>query len=206
MRILRLSAALLIAASASPYALAAPASECLASVEALAGSPYVQATDPRLRAGALIVVQKDARRVQLFSGGQAVPGTCTTVALAAGYVSGHKQRQGDLRTPEGWYRTSDRPWSQFHGAITVHYPRAEDAARGLRAGLITQAQHDAIVAAERAGHAPPMNTALGGQIVVHGGGASADWTLGCPALDDPDIDRLRALLPPGMATDLLILP
>jgi murein L,D-transpeptidase YafK len=178
---------------------AAPAtSDCWPSVDALA------LDDPRLRGAAVIVVRKDARRLQVFSNGTNV--ACFPIALANGYVPGHKQRRGDLRTPEGWYRTSDRPWSQFYGAITVHYPRATDAARGLAAGLIDAAQRDAIAAAERAGVAPPMNTALGGQIVLHGGGSQLDWTLGCIALDNADIDVVRGLLPASMATDLLVLP
>lgn len=174
---------------------------CLATVDAL---PAEVRADARLRGAAVLVVRKEARRIQVFSGGASV--ACFPVALAAGYVPGHKQRQGDLRTPEGWYRTSDRPWSQFYGAITVHYPRAQDADRGLAAGLIDQAERDAIVAAERAGVAPPMNTALGGQIVVHGGGSAPDWTLGCVALDNADIDVLRGLLPADQRTDLLVLP
>lgn len=171
---------------------------CLPTVDGIPGA------DARLRGPAVIVVWKEERRLQVFAGGKSA--ACFPVALAAGYVPGHKVRQGDLRTPEGWYRTSDRPWSQFYGAITVHYPRAVDADRGLAAGLIDQAQRDAIAAAERAGTAPPMNTALGGMIVVHGGGSSADWTLGCVALENADIDAVRALLPSTMATDVLILP
>lgn len=167
--------------------------------------------DRRLQGDALIVVFKGARRLALYRAGQRATAedgqpACWWVGLAAGYPEGHKQRRGDLKTPEGFYRTSDRPWSSFYHALTLDYPGPADAARGLRDGLIDQAQHDAIVAAHRAGRLPPMETRLGGQILIHGGGGRSDWTLGCVALDDREIDALRALLPADLRTDALILP
>ena len=181
-----------------------PVEGCPASVDALPDSPLYRPDDPRLHGGALVVVLKDARRLALYQQGQRA--ACYAIALAAGYVPGHKQRQGDLRTPEGWQRTSDRPWSMYHSAITVHYPGPHDAARGLRAGLIDEAQHDAILAAHAAGRPPPMETRLGGRIVIHGGGGRTDWTLGCVGMEDADIDALRTMLPGDMRTDLLVLP
>ena len=160
--------------------------------------------DPRLEGQAVLVVLKEQRRMGLYSASE-LKG-CWEVGLAYEYNEGHKQRRGDLRTPEGWYRTSDKPWSQFYGAIAVHYPGVPDARRGLKAGLIDQAQHDAIVAAHEAGKKPPQNTRLGGEILIHGGGAEVDWTLGCVALDDGELDTLREQLPGTMRTDVLILP
>ncbi len=184
----------------------ATASPCPDTVEGL----RTNQTDPRLKGPSVIVVDKTARRLMLFTDGkrrETLSGrdACFDVALASGYRSGNKQRQGDLRTPEGWYRTSDRPWSRFYAALTIDYPATRDAERGLAAGLVTQAQHDAIVEAQRAGRLPPMNTRLGGQILIHGGGGGADWTLGCVALDNADIDALRAALPKNLRTDVLIL-
>ena len=40
--------------------------------------------------------------------------------------AGHK-REGDGKTPEGLYATSDKPWSQYYAAIAVHYPGIKDA-------------------------------------------------------------------------------
>ncbi len=160
--------------------------------------------DPRLEGPALIAVLKDRRRLGLYREG-ALQG-CWRVGLAAGYVPGPKLRQGDLRTPEGWYRTSDKPWSSFYGAIAVHYPEVRDADRALREGRIDRATRDAIAAALAEGRKPPQTTALGGEILIHGGGGRTDWTLGCVALDDADLDALRAALPPSMETDVLILP
>lgn len=160
--------------------------------------------DKRLEGAAVLVVLKVDRRMGLYSEG-ALAG-CWEVGLAYDYNEGHKLVRGDLRTPEGWYRTSDKPWSQFYGAIAVHYPGAADAAAGEADGRITPGQRRAIDEALAAGLKPPQQTPLGGEILIHGGGAAADWTLGCVAMDNDDLDTLRAALPQGMAADVLILP
>lgn len=136
--------------------------------------------------------------------------SCWRVALGIDrngeHPSGPKTRRGDSSTPEGWYRTSDKPWSSFYHAIAVHYPNAEDATRGLAAGLVTEHQYEAIVQALERDEKPLQTTRLGGEILIHGGGSHRDWTLGCIAMNDVDIDALRAALPDDMRTDLLILP
>ena len=73
--------------------------------------------------------------------------------------------------------------------------RAEDAARGLKAGLITRVQHDAICRAIDRKQIPPWNTPLGGEIFLHGHGSASDWTIGCIALDDADITELYEVVP-----------
>lgn len=170
--------------------------------------------DPRATHDGLLIVDKDARWIALYREGRLIEGLCFRHALAPGAsrdaqrgaVHGPKERRGDLRTPEGWYRTSDKPWSTFHGAIAVHYPNAQDAAEGLRAGRIDEARAAAIRSASRSGRKPDQTTALGGEILVHGGGSAADWTLGCIALDDADIDALRAAMPATMGTWVFIAP
>jgi murein L,D-transpeptidase YafK len=72
----------------------------------------------------------------------------------------------------------------------VSYPNVEDADRGLRDGLITKAQHDAIVDAQRRKVAPPQYTRLGGLIYIHGNGSSSDWTWGCVALENEHMKEL----------------
>jgi murein L,D-transpeptidase YafK len=141
----------------------------------------------------------------LHRGATGVP-ACWPAALALDYPAGQKQREGDRKTPEGWYRTSDKPTSQFYGAIAVHYPNVQDADAGLARGQITKARRDAISSADARGTKPPQYSSLGGEILVHGGGNFPDWTLGCVALENADLDRLRGLLPAGMKTDILILP
>ena len=88
---------------------------------------------------------------------------------------GHKQREGDFRTPEGNYELVLRnPKSEFFLSIKISYPNREDAA----------------VASEN-GHAP------GGLIMIHGQPnepkrplqyyATRDWTDGCIALSNADM-------------------
>jgi murein L,D-transpeptidase YafK len=198
---------LLTAVAASP----ALPEGCVQTAAELPASPYHTADDPRWERDDIIVVLKEKRRVMLFDQGTLVrlddgSPACWQAGLGAGYPAGHKQRMGDMKTPEGWYATSDRPWSSFYAAITVHYPEVADAKRGVAQGLITQDQADAIVSAHEKGVLPPMETRLGGKILLHGGGGSTDWTLGCVALDDANIDALRAELPTSMRTEVLILP
>jgi murein L,D-transpeptidase YafK len=109
-----------------------------------------------------------------------------------------KQRQGDRATPEGVYAVAYKnPDSRFYKSLALTYPNQQDAERGLRTGLITQKEHDAILAAHRQGRTPPWNTALGGEIFIHGHGSASDWTWGCIALDDSDMERLYRVVPPG---------
>ena len=94
-------------------------------------------------------------------------------------------------TPEGRYFISHKnPRSQYFLSLGVSYRGVADAARGLREGRITKTQYAAIVAANRQHLPTPANTALGGNIFVHGRGSSIDWTWGCVALDDADMRKL----------------
>lgn len=177
----------------------------------LLDTPLASPTDAQWSKGRVLVVRKAARRVQVFENQLAVTDAegnpaCWQVALGWDYPEGAKQRQGDRKTPEGWYTTSDRPWSAYYGAITIHYPSVEDAERGVKQALITTAERDSIVRAHARGVLPPMETRLGGRILFHGGGSTTDWTLGCVALEDTEIDAMRALLPKSMRTHVLILP
>ena len=187
---------------------------CVATTTALPASPLFEQSDPRLKGDALIVVLKEARVAMVFSGGslrQTAEGpACWRIALGVSpegqYPPGPKRRRGDRKTPEGWYRTSDKPSSSFAPAVAVHYPNAADARAGLAAGLVTQAEVTAIETALEAGRKPPQETRLGGELLFHGGGSWTDWTWGCIAFDDADNAEFRALLPAGMKTDALILP
>ena len=184
-----------------------PAPSCPQTTAALAAQypDRLRADDPRLVGESLIVVRKAARRVILYSAGEQASAACWQMGL--GFTpAGHKQVEGDGKTPEGFYATSDKPWSQFYGAIAVHYPNAEDAEAALADGRINAATERGLKASLRRGEKPHQYTAMGGEILLHGGGGSTDWTLGCIAMDDTDLDILRAALPRGMKTTMLILP
>lgn len=140
----------------------------------------------------VVVIHKRERALGLYVGGQ----------LAASYPiglgprpEGRKEREGDRRTPEGEYYVCTRnPRSRFHLFLGISYPNQRDAAPALSEGRITQQQHDAIVEAMEGRHQPPWDTPLGGEIGLHGGGASADWTLGCIAMENDAIEHLWDIL------------
>jgi murein L,D-transpeptidase YafK len=109
-----------------------------------------------------------------------------------------KERRGDSRTPEGDFRVVVKnEKSQFYLSLGLDYPNREDAARGLRDGLITRAEYDRIVRAIRRKGIPPWDTALGGEIYIHGGGTANDWTAGCAALENADMQELFDAVPVG---------
>lgn len=97
------------------------------------------------------------------------------------------------RTPEGvFFVVRKNPQSQYYKALVLNYPTAEDAERGLKQSIISEAQYRAIVKAEEDFETPPMNTGLGGWIEIHGKGTGvgANWTQGCVAVRDVHIDEL----------------
>jgi murein L,D-transpeptidase YafK len=107
-------------------------------------------------------------------------------------------REGDGRTPEGRFRVSGRiPKSQFYKAFLLSYPEVEDAERGLRDGIVSASQAEAIRLAHEEGRPPPHDTPLGGLVEIHGSGSGSDWTLGCVAMDDEAIDELWGIVRVG---------
>lgn len=107
-----------------------------------------------------------------------------------------KVKEGDRRTPEGnFYIFTKNDHSAYYLSLGLSYPNIEDAQRGLRAGLIDRDQYDQIIAAIRSKSVPPQNTALGGEIYIHGNGSRSDWTWGCVALDDNDVRELFDAVP-----------
>ena len=100
--------------------------------------------------------------------------------------TGHKQFEGDERTPEGRYRISGRnPKSAYHLSLRISYPNAADRA-----------------------HAKAERRSPGGDIFIHGGPkgrvSTRDWTWGCVALTDKEIEIVYSMVKPG--TPVFILP
>ena len=142
-----------------------------------------------------IVILKGKRRLQLYSDGALV--RTYQVGLGLNPVP-DKVREGDRATPEGdFYVFTKNDKSAFYLSLGISYPNIEDAERGLRDGLISRAQHDAIEKAIKQKRTPPQNTPLGGQIYIHGNGDTSDWTWGCVALENADIKELFAAVPVG---------
>jgi murein L,D-transpeptidase YafK len=95
------------------------------------------------------------------------------------HPTGHKQFEGDGKTPEGQYRISHRnPKSQYHLSLGISYPNAKDRAFAEAAGK------------------PP-----GGDIFIHGGpprpADKHDWTAGCIAVSDEEIEEIYAMVKSG---------
>ena len=135
-----------------------------------------------------IVIMKSERRLELFSGDTVV--RRYKIGLGLSPVE-DKVRQGDRRTPEGeFYVFTKNDKSAFYLSVGLSYPNIEDAERGLRDKLISRRRHDVIVRAIKRKATPPHNTALGGDIYIHGNGASTDWTWGCVALENADMKEL----------------
>ncbi len=106
----------------------------------------------------------------------------------------------DDTTPLGTYRvTSVDPSSRYRLFIGLNYPTVEQAELALARHIIDDEHFRRIVEAHRRGAAPPMSTPLGGAIGIHGVGngnlevhESFNWTHGCVALSNRQIDALAA--------------
>ena len=134
-----------------------------------------------------VVVDKAGRRLTLYR--DDTPLKVYRVALG-GEPVGHKQRAGDGRTPEGAYRIDGRlAASGFHRALHISYPDDRDRAAAAQAG------------------ADP-----GGAIMLHGiknglgwlGRAHrlVDWTDGCLAVTDDEIEEIWRAVPNGARVEI----
>lgn len=113
---------------------------------------------------------------------------------------GTRQSPDDWRTPEGqFYVVNKNPNSKYYKAFVLNYPSAEDARRGIRQGLISEQEYEAILQADATHSIPPMNTQLGGWIEIHGDGTGGgtNWTQGCVAIRNEEIDQLWPMVHVG---------
>jgi lipoprotein-anchoring transpeptidase ErfK/SrfK len=142
-----------------------------------------------------IIVEKAKRRLHVLDQGKRVK----SYVCAVGGSPGDKVREGDLRTPEGrFFVCVKNATSRYTRALGLSYPEVEDARRGLQSGLITRAQYDHILSELEMGRRPPWDTALGGEIMIHGQRGGSDRpTEGCIALEDPDVLELFSRIPVG---------
>ena len=94
--------------------------------------------------------------------------------------AGHKQVEGDGKTPEGTYLIDRRnPNSDFHLSIGISYPNARDIARAMAAGQDP-----------------------GGDIFIHGQpnksrGEGPDWTAGCISVTNREMEDIYAMVTDG---------
>ncbi|PYP90942.1 MAG: hypothetical protein DMG65_09455 [Candidatus Angelobacter sp. Gp1-AA117] len=135
----------------------------------------------------LIVVEKARRTMTLMSGNKVLK---TYLVALGGHPVGAKERQGDSKTPEGSYVIGSRnAHSQFHLSLRISYPNAADRERARKLGVNP-----------------------GGDIFIHGLAPSfsrigplhrkMDWTDGCIAVSDQEIEEIWTLVPVGTKVEI----
>jgi len=178
----------------------APSASRLDSSEVRYRNPAQGQPLPKMLANPLIEIHKGKKTLYLFEGDKlwrAYP------ILIGQNQEDDKIRRGDTCTPEGkFYICQKNAQSKYHLSLGLSYPNIEHAERGLRDRLIDGRQYDAIVRSITQGRIPPSNTALGGEIFIHGDGEFWQWTYGCVALRNKDIDELYPVIKVG--TEVII--
>lgn len=121
-----------------------------------------------------VLVQKSERRMHLLHNNDVLE----SYDIGLGFAPrGHKQIEGDGRTPEGQYWIDRRnPNSEFHLSIGISYPNAADRA-----------------------HAAALGKSPGGDIFIHGKPrkyrrAPQDWTAGCIAVTNREMEQIYAMV------------
>lgn len=133
-----------------------------------------------------VVILKSAHMLTLFSHGEPIQ----TYKVALGDAHGPKIQAGDKKTPEGLYFVDAKnPHSLFHLALRLSYPNAADRERARKLGVDP-----------------------GGDIEIHGlprryawlGGAhrTIDWTAGCIAVTNAEIDEIYREVPVGTPVEI----
>ena len=134
-----------------------------------------------------ILIEKSARRLMLISQGEVLK---TYKIALGGNPIGPKERQGDNKTPEGTYVIDGRNMdSRFHLSLHISYPNERDKNRAKELGV-----------------------SPGGDIMIHGiknnfswvGDAhtEVDWTKGCIAVTDEEIEEISKLAPNGTIVEI----
>lgn len=134
-----------------------------------------------------IIIDKSSRQLSLLKNGRVIKSY--KVALGRNPV-GHKEREGDNKTPEGSYIIDKHnPKSAFHLSLHISYPSKSDRERAQRVGVRP-----------------------GGDIMIHGlkNGLGwigalhrfADWTQGCIAVTDKEIEEISAAVPDGTPIEI----
>lgn len=136
----------------------------------------------------LIKIFKKERLLELYANDQLIDKF--NIGLGSSPI-GDKTKEGDKKTPVGKYYICTRnDKSRFTLFLGISYPNTEDAKKALDDGLINQSIFEKIEKANKKEIQPPWKTPLGGEVGIHGGGSSSDWTWGCIALSDKDIKTL----------------
>ncbi len=134
-----------------------------------------------------ILIDKKERRLMLLSKGKVLR---TYKIALGGNPIGPKERQGDNKTPEGTYVIDSRNKdSRYHLSLHISYPNEKDKKRAKELGV-----------------------SPGGDIMIHGikngfswvgdNQAKVDWTKGCIAVTDEEIEEIAKLVPNGTVVEI----
>ena len=138
------------------------------------------------KADRVLILKKEHKLILLS--GESVLKTYT-VAIGKGGLS-PKQREGDHRTPEGLYTIDRRKQnSSFHRALHISYPNANDMERARSLGA--QPGGDIMI--------PGIATGLGWLGSLH---RLIDWTDGCVAVTDSEIEQIWSFVPDGTPVEI----
>jgi murein L,D-transpeptidase YafK len=134
-----------------------------------------------------ILVEKGERKLSVFRGGRKLKSY--QIALGGNPV-GAKEQEGDMKTPEGVYQIDYRnPNSDYHLALHISYPSEADNARAAQRGV--SAGFDIMI------HGLPN-----GRGWIGAAHRQKDWTAGCIALTDEEIEELWRVTPDGTAIEI----
>lgn len=142
----------------------------------------------------MILIEKSARRLSVIKRGN----TLLVCPVSLGFAPlGHKTAEGDGKTPEGIYRLCTKNvQSKYHISFGLNYPCAKDALSGLKEKRVGLWDAISIIVLNALRLRPRWNTPLGGFVMIHGEspeGKTGDWTQGCAALKNSDIEALARL-------------
>jgi len=160
-----------------------------------------------------LVIRKSQYTMVLYKGD--TPVKTYPAAFGRGYGDGDKQRMGDRRTPEGdFYICTMNHSKRFYKFLGLSYPGLKHAEEGVRSGMISSDEYAMIKKAIEERSSPPWETRLGGAVGIHGrtvvvGDAprvsfDINWTDGCIALDNADVDEIYRVV--SLGTPVTILP
>jgi murein L,D-transpeptidase YafK len=155
-----------------------------------------------------LLVDTEALRLTVMQRGEARM-SLENIAIGR-YGSTPEKRRGDNMTPRGRFRVLRiNTDSEFYRFIGLDYPDVRRAKQAFQAGDIGRRDLEAILDAHDRGEAPPQGTPLGGYIGIHGLGEGdprlhemTNWTKGCVALTDAQIDALLPWIRIGMLVEI----
>jgi len=160
---------------------------CLAALAVVAAAHLNFNPLPRDAVADRILVEKSARRLTLFQNGRALKSYC--VALGRAPI-GAKEYEGDQRTPEGIYSIDfHKPDSDYHLALHISYPEQRDIDRAAVSDL--SAGSDIMI------HGLPNGRGWIGRFHRRN-----DWTAGCIAVADFEIEEIYRAVPDGTPVEL----